>query len=336
MNLAETFEKKAKTKPRKVVFPESKEEKILRAVQEVTKRMVAYPILLGNEDELTSIAQKLDISLKGVLIVDNKQPEIIESFVQRFTKINPSMPAVVTRRILQNPLYFAAMMVRMHEADSMVAGLANTTGDVILASQNFIGMQDGIETPSSMAIFQFHGFRGSEGEFLVLADPTTFPDPDSSQLADIAIATAQTTRDLLGWEPRVAMLSFSTKGSAQHLMVDKVVKAVNIVKQRRPDLLIDGELQVDSALIPEVAAKKIKDAGPVAGRANILIFPDLNVGNISVKLLQCMADTSNFGAVLQGFAMPVSDLSRGAGVKDIVLATIISVIRCSDEEKTLS
>jgi phosphate acetyltransferase len=177
-----------------------------------------------------------------------------------------------------------------------------------------------------MGIMSIHGYQGPQGNLIAIADCAVAPAPDSSELADIAISTADTVKRLLGWQPRVALLSFSTKGSASHERVETVIKALRMVKERTPDLLVDGELQLDSAIVPEVAAKKIKGESPVAGRANTLIFPDLNAGNIGVKLVQRFANGVAYGPLLQGFAKPVSDLSRGAPVEEIVGATTMVVV----------
>jgi phosphate acetyltransferase len=220
--------------------------------------------------------------------------------------------------MMRLPLNFAVLMEAIGEADCAVAGLVHTTGEVILAAQMMLGMQEGIETVSSWGVWSIPGFQGADGELLVHADCAVVPDPTPNELADIAISSADTTRALLDLEPRVALLSFSTKGSAQHEKVDRVLEALEIVHKRRPDLLIDGELQVDAAIIPAVAARKMQDVGPVAGRANILIFPDLNAGNIGVKLVQIFGHADAYGPLLQGFAKPITDLSRGHTVDNIV------------------
>jgi phosphate acetyltransferase len=224
------------------------------------------------------------------------------------------------------------MMVRMGDADAMVAGIATATEEVVMASELIIGMQEGISTPSSFFLMDIPGYIREEGSLLIFADAAINPDPTPEQLADIAVATARSARKLLGWEPRVAMLSFSTKGSATHPHVDKIVEAVHIVREREPGLCIDGELQADAAIVPEVAKRKIKEASSVAGRANILIFPDLDAGNIGYKLVQRLAKAAAYGPFLQGFTKPVSDLSRGATIDDIVGATTIVVVEAQAHE----
>ena len=318
---------KAKANPQRVVFPEANEEKILRAACQVRDMGIANPILVGEPKAVSALAASIEVSLDGITVDDHTDKRKVEQFASEYAKINPDLPASAVKRMLRDPLYFAAMMVKLGEADCMVAGLSHTTGEVIMASEMIIGLQEGISTVSSTGILSIPGYEGLEGSLLGIADCAVCPAPDSNELADIAISTADTLHKLLGWEPRVALLSFSTKGSASHERVDTVLKALEMVRERRPELLIDGELQLDSAIVPEVAARKVKGGSPVAGKANILIFPDLNAGNIGVKLVQQFAKAVAYGPLLQGFAKPVSDLSRGAPVEEIVGATTMVVVR---------
>ena len=322
---------KARTNPQRVVFPEANEEKILRATRQVRDMGIAYPILVGEPNAVSVLAGSIGMSLGGITVVDHADEGKVEHFASRYVKINPDFPASAVKHMLKDPLNFAAMMVKLDEADCMVAGLSHTTGEVIMASEMIIGLQEGISTVSSTGILSIPGYDGPEGSLLGIADCAVCPAPDSQELADIAISTADTLHKLLGWEPRVALLSFSTKGSASHERVDMVLKALKMVRERRPELLIDGELQLDSAIVPEVAARKVKGASPVAGKANILIFPDLNAGNIGVKLVQRFAKAVAYGPLLQGFAKPVSDLSRGAPVEEIIGATTMVVVRAQNK-----
>jgi phosphate acetyltransferase len=322
---------KAKANLQRVVFPEANEEKILRAARQVREMGIAHPILVGEPRAVSVLAGSIGISLDGITVVDHTEARKVEQFAGGYAKINPDFPTSACKRMLKDPLYFAAMMVKLDEADCMVAGLSHTTGEVIMASEMIIGLLEGISTVSSTGILSIPGYEGPEGNLLGIADCAVCPAPDSKELADIAISTADTLHRLLGWEPRVALLSFSTKGSASHERVDTVLKALEMVRERRPELLIDGELQLDSAIVPEVAARKVKGESPVAGKANILIFPDLNAGNIGVKLVQRFAKAVAYGPLLQGFAKPVSDLSRGAPVEEIVGATTMVAVRAQNK-----
>lgn len=325
MDITEQLQIKAKANPKRVVFPEADEAKILHAARQACDIGIAYPMLVGRSENVSALARSIGVSLDGITVVDHTEQERVERFVTEYTKRNPDFPASATRRMLKDPLNFAAMMVLLGDADCMVAGLAHTTEEVIMASEMIIGLQEGISTVSSMVIASIPGYEGSEGSLLAFADCVVCPAPGPNELADIAISTADTVRSLMSWEPRVALLSFSTKGSAGHESVDKVLEALEMVHERRPDLLIDGELQLDSAIVPEVAVKKVPGGSPVAGKANILIFPDLNAANIGIKIIQRFAKGVTYGG-LQGFAKSVGDLSRGSSVEEIVGAIAMLVV----------
>jgi phosphate acetyltransferase len=326
-NIMKQLQARARANPQRVALPEADEEKILRAARAVKDRGLAHPVLVGKPGRVSALAQGIGLSLEGISIVDHTDPQKVEAVAAQYGKISSDLPASAIRRKLKDPMIFAAVMVRLGEADCLVAGLSHTTGEVILASQMIIGLHEGISTVSSMGILAIPGYEGPEGNLLGIADCAVCPAPGSDELADIAISTADTIRGLLGWEPRVALLSFSTKGSASHERVDMVLKALERVRERRPDILIDGELQLDAAIVPEVAARKVKEESAVAGRANILIFPDLESGNIGVKLVQRFAHAVAYGPLLQGFARPVSDLSRGAPLEEIIGAVTMVAVR---------
>ena len=328
-----TLKRKIRHSSTKVVFPEGEEEKIIKAVASVIGQGIATPVLLGQEDHIRDLAARAELDLAGVSIMDPTVSPRLKPYIDEYCK-GRDFPRGAAHRLLSKALYFGAMMVRMGDAAAMVAGIATATEEVVTASELIIGVQPGIATPSSFLLMDVPGYRGEEGSQLVFADVATNPAPTPEQLADIAIASARSATKMFGWEPRVAMLSFSTKGSATHPNVDKVAEAVRIVREREPGLCVDGELQADAAIVPEVAKRKIKEDSSVAGRANILIFPDLDAGNICCKLVQRLAQAAAYGPFLQGFAKPVSDLSRGATIEDIVGATTMVVLEAQANEHT--
>lgn len=323
---------RAKKDPKRIAFPESDQEKILRAAKQVLDLGIAYPILIGQPAVINDFADKLNISLNGFEIVDNTDELICNESVARYLEVSQDFSEKTVKRKFKNSLNFAAAMVKIGKADCLAAGFSHTTGEVIFSSQIFIGMQPGISTVSSLGIVDCPNFKTQEGNLLAITDCAVCPQPDSSELSDIAITSAETMKQLLGWEPRVAMLAFSTKGSAVHEIVDKVIESVKISNERRPDLCIDGEFQLDAAIIPAAAAKKVPGNSPVAGKANIIVFPDLNAGNIGVKLIQIFGGCLAYGPLLQGFQKPVTDFSRSAPLDEIVGNLIMLVVRAQKQE----
>jgi phosphate acetyltransferase len=329
--LLDALHAKAKANPKKIAFPEANDEKIIRAAKQALDIGIAFPVLVGDNKIISALAEKTGISLQNIEIIDNTDQEKLDQYIGEYLKAKTDLPANALKRKSKDSMYLALILEEIGKVDGVVAGLNHTTGDVILAAQMIIGMKESITTPSSVGIWAIPGFNGSEGEFLAHADCAVNPDPTAEELADIAISSADTIRTLMNWEPRVAMLSFSTKGSTSHPRVDKVLQALDIARKRRPDLLIDGEFQLDSAISPAVAAKKVKEPSAVAGKANILIFPDLDAGNIGVKLVQNFAKALACGPHLQGFNKPVSDLSRSAPIDDIV-GVVSMVVICAQNK----
>ncbi|MDD3392610.1 MAG: phosphate acyltransferase [Bacilli bacterium] len=331
-NLMDYVKAKAKQNPQKIAFPEAGDKKMLEAMNEVAKNGYGKVIVVGNPSEIKDLVSKNNIDDTNFEYIDITNEEYKQNILNRYLKLpNIIFGEKSLLRRMKDPLYFALMMEAVGDADVTFGGFLNTSGDFILAAQTIVGLKDASDVISSVGIAELPNFKFADGSNMIaLADCAVCPNPTAEQLASIAITTCETIKSVTGWEPRCAMLSYSTCGSGSGELVDKVVTALKIANERRPDLAIDGEFQLDSAIIPEVALKKVKRESKVAGKANILIFPDLNAGNIGVKLVQRFGGADAYGPLLQGFRLICSDCSRGAPVSELVGNIIFSVVRAGE------
>ena len=308
----------ARAQQKTIVLPEGLDERILRAARRLVDEGIATPILLGEQNAIETLAKSHNIALDGVTSINPKTAEQRDSYAQLLASTREKITESAAERQLRKELVYGGMMVASGDADALIAGVSNPTSRVITAGLLTIGMAKGIRKVSSYFLMILPEFAGVKNKPLIFADCGVNVEPNADELADIAIASAASAENLLGEQARVAMLSFSTLGSGKHAVSDKVVEATAIVRSRAPAILVEGELQLDAALVPDVASRKVIGDNPVAGQANVLVFPDLNSGNIAYKLTQYLAGARAYGPLLQGFAKPISDLSRGASVDDIV------------------
>ena len=325
MSIIESFIEKVRGRNLTVVLPEGSDERIILAARRLKDEDIANPVVIGKPEKIAAAIEKAGVNLDGITTINPKESDKIAEYTAKYLEGRDDISEGIARRMVTKPLFYAGMMVKCGDADTMIAGAASATASVIQAGVLAVGMADGINTPSSFFLMVIPEYLGETDKPYIFADCAVNINPNAEELSDIALASANSAKGLLPDEPRVAMLSFSTKGSASHEDVDKVVEAMAIAKSKNPSLKIDGEFQADSAIVPAVAAKKVKDPSDVAGVANVLIFPDLDCGNVAYKLTQRLAKADAIGPFLQGFATPISDLSRGASVEDIVNTTAITL-----------
>jgi len=325
---------KAKKNPQRVAFPEAANEKMMQAAYETGRDGYIIPVLVGDEAELRKLADERGYDASVFTFVDINDEEFKNEIIAEYVALPDTLykEKALARR-MKDPLYYAMAMQKVGKADVTFAGIDNTTGDVLLAGQMFIGVKPGLSTVSSIGLCDIPGYEGSEGSLLAIGDSAVCTNPNPEQLASIAIAACDTVKELLDWEPRCAMVCYSTLGSGSGELIDKVTEALKIANELRPDLAIDGEFQLDAAIVPAVAQKKVKRESKVAGKANVLIWPDLNVGNTAVKLIQQFGHADAYGPMLQGFNSIICDCSRGAPVSEIKGNVVISAVRAAGNAK---
>ena len=333
MNIIESIIECAKSNKQRIVLPESMEERTITAADRVLADDIADIILIGNPDEIKQYATSLGLThIDKATIIDPATSEKTEEYAQLLFQLRQKKGMTIekAREQVLNPLYFGCLIIKSGDADGQISGALSTTGDTLRPALQIIKCSPGITCVSGAMLMITQTPQYGEDGVLVIGDVAVTPMPDANQLAQIAVCTAQTAKSVAGFaDPRVAMLSFSTKGSASHEVVDKVVEATRLAKELNPDLKIDGELQADAALVPSVGQKKAPDSD-IAGKANVLVVPCLEVGNIAYKLVQRLGGADAIGPILQGIARPVNDLSRGCSVDDIYKMVAITACQAMD------
>ena len=333
MNLLEKIVERAKSNKQRIVLPEATEERTLRAADKALADGLAELILIGNPDEIASLASQWELgNIDKATIIDPENNPKSEEYASLLAELRKKKGMTIeqARELVKNPLYLGCMIIKTEGADGQISGALSTTGDTLRPALQIIKCAPGVTCVSGAMLLITKQPEYGEDGVLVMGDVAVTPMPDADQLAQIAVCTAQTAKSVAGFaDPRVAMLSFSTKGSAKHEVVDKVVEATRLAKERCPELKVDGELQADAALVPSVGAKKAPGSD-IAGKANVLVVPCLEVGNIAYKLVQRLGDAIAIGPVLQGIARPVNDLSRGCSVDDIYYMVAITACQAMD------
>lgn len=332
MNFLKQITERARADRQTIVLPEGTDMRSIKAASIVQREGIANVILVGNADEIRKLAGDLDIS--GVQIVDPLNFDRMEDYVNKFYEIRKSKGITIEQagETMKDCLYFGVMMVKMGDADGMVSGACHSTADTLRPALQIVKTAPGTKLVSGFFVMDMPTPEFGENGTFIFADCGLVENPNAEELSEIAVESAKTFRALVGAEPRVAMLSYSTYGSAKSELTEKVIKATKLAKEKAPDIMIDGEMQLDAAIIPEIAKSKAPTS-PVAGKANVLIFPDLNAGNIGYKLTQRLGKAEAYGVVTQGMAMPINDLSRGCVAEDIVGVVAMTAVQAQSMKK---
>lgn len=326
------IERAAKT-PCRIALPEAVSEPVLKLAEAVVAAGVGTPVLVGSKEAVLAAIERARVDATGFDYFDIDDEAATDELSERYRSLHDDFSPKALARRMGDPLLCAMLLVKAQVVDAVAAGKELSTGEVVAAAMQIVGLAPGVRCPSSLGIADVPGFQGPEGSMLALADCAITAQPDAEELAGIAAASADTVRTLLGWEPRVAMLSFSTCGSAEHETIEVVREAVRLVSERRPDVACDGEFQLDTAIVARVAERKVPRESAVAGRANVLVFPNLHAGNIGVKLIQIFGHANAYGPVLQGFAAPVCDFSRSAPLEEMLGNVAMLAVRAAAKKE---
>ncbi|NCC79616.1 MAG: phosphate acetyltransferase [Clostridia bacterium] len=331
MDFVSKMKELAKSDLKKIVLPEGNEERNLKAAEIIHSEKIAEVILVGNREEIETNAKKFGANIQGITIEDPATSERTKGYAEGLYELRKKKGVTqsMAENIVLDPMYFATMMVKNDDAHGMVSGAVHTTGDLLRPGLQIIKTAPGISVVSSFFIMLLKDKSFGEDGQMLFADCAVNPNPNADELAAIAVATAESAKRLMKFDPKVAMLSFSSYGSAKHELVSKVVEATKKAQEMRPDFMIDGELQLDAAIVESVGKKKAASS-PVAGKANVLVFPDLQAGNLGYKLVERLAGADAIGPICQGFAKPINDLSRGCSVEDIVNVVAITAVQAQN------
>ena len=332
MTFIDKIKERAKTNIKTIILPEATDKRVLKAAEKVTQEGYAKIILIGNEEEIIEKAKEIEVNLNGIQIIDPQKSEKTELYSNTLFELRKAkgMTEEQAKQLVLEPIYYGMMMLKLNEADGLVSGAAHSTSDTLRPALQILKTAEGTKLVSAFFIMDVPNCEYGENGIFIFADSGLNEEPDSEALSEIAISSSKSFKQLIGDEPKIAMLSYSTYGSAHSESTEKVIQATKLVKEKASDLLVDGELQLDAAIIPEIAESKAKGS-PLKGQANILVFPDLGAGNIGYKLVQRLAKAEAYGPLCQGIAKPVNDLSRGCSAEDIAGVVAITAVQANNQ-----